>query len=222
MSSSSSSAADSAADADAVANAAADADGRGRIVLARHGETEWSRDGRHTGRSDIPLTITGEEQARRLGRALAGRTFDMVLVSPLQRALRTAQIAGFAGFENEPNLVEWDYGEYEGRSTEDISAVRGRAWTVWQAAANADPAFGESLERVGQRADAVFDRLAPTLERGADALLIAHGHLLRVLAARWLGLPAAAGALLTLGTDSLSRLGFEHGNHVIEVWNAPT
>lgn len=192
-----------------------------RVVLARHGETEWSKDGRHTGLSDIPLTAKGEDQARALRAALAHRTFGKVLVSPLARATRTAELAGLAGYETDPDLTEWDYGDYEGRTTRDISAELGRPWSIWSSGVEKDPALGESVEAVGARADAVFARLGRAVDRGEDVLLVAHGHLLRVLTARWLRLPAADGALFALDTGTLSELGYEHDEPVIEVWNAP-
>lgn len=195
---------------------------RGRVVLARHGETEWSRDGRHTGLSDIPLTAKGLQQASRLGEALADHEFGLVLVSPLTRARSTAELAGIEDFETEPNLVEWDYGEYEGRSTAQISADRGEDWTIWRSGADKDPALGETVDAVGERADAVFERIAPVLDRGEDVLLVAHGHLLRILAVRWIGLPAVTAAFFALGTDALSRLGFKHGYRIIEMWNSRT
>ncbi|WP_235492372.1 histidine phosphatase family protein [Leifsonia sp. Root112D2] len=192
----------------------------GSLVLVRHGETEWSRDNRHTGVTDIDLTPAGEEQARRAGAALAGRSFGVVLTSPRRRAVRTAELAGFAGAETDANLVEWDYGVYEGRSTGEIQADLGADWTVWKSGTSTYPAAGETVEHVGARVDAVIDRLAPVLAAGEDALLFAHAHVLRILAARWLGLPAADGALLTLSTAALSELGFEHGLRVMERWNA--
>lgn len=192
----------------------------GRIVLARHGETAWSRDGKHTGATDVPLTELGEEQARQLAGSLSGRDFGLVLVSPRVRATRTAELAGFGEYEIEPNLAEWDYGEYEGRTTDEISAQLGRTWNIWDAGHEGDPKLGEPLPEVGRRADAVIAHAMPTIASGRDALLVAHSHLLRVLAARWLNLPARDGALFLLSTGTFSELGHEHDNRVINVWNA--
>ena len=185
-----------------------------RLLLLRHGETEWSRAHRHTGRTDLPLTGTGEEQARAVGRAVAGRSFALVLTSPLQRAARTAALAGLLA-EPEPALMEWDYGAYEGRLTRDLEAQR-PGWSIWVDGAEG----GESPAQVGARADRVLARVRPALESG-DVCLVGHGHMLRVLAARHLGLPAGGGALLRLGTGTLSELGFEHGRPVVMLWNAP-
>lgn len=183
-----------------------------RLVLVRHGETEWSRSGLHTGRSDIPLTDLGRRQADRLGVALAGAHFSTVLSSPLARARETCERAGFAAsLEVCPDLMEWDYGGYEGRSTDEI---RGELphWSVWT-----DPIpGGETIEAVGARADAVISRL---LADAGDAVLFAHGHLLRILTARWLGLEATAGALFALDTAAISTLGFERSTRVMTRWN---
>lgn len=184
-----------------------------RVVLVRHGETKWSRSHRHTGRTDIPLTERGREQAARAGRVLAGRSFVEVLTSPLDRARDTCAIAGFADRAEEvADLAEWDYGAAEGRSTADIQ-VEVPGWTVWTHPVGGD---GESLDAVGARADAVVARLAAA---DGDVLVFAHGHLLRVLASRWLGLPAAGGRLLLLGTAAISTLGHEHGTRALETWN---
>ena len=177
----------------------------------RHGETEWSRDGRHTGSTDVPLTERGEAQARAAGAALRGRSFALVLSSPLQRAAETARLAGFSP-QVRPELAEWDYGEYEGRTTPEIrEQVPG--WTIWGYGAPG----GESADQVGARADRVIAEL-DALE--GDALVFAHGHLLRVLAARWLELPPADGRLFALDSGTLSTLGHEREQRVIRVWNA--
>lgn len=189
------------------------------VVLVRHGQTEWSRDNRHTGKTDIDLTPTGEEQARQAGALLAGRSFDVVLVSPLRRAQRTAQLAGWDRFETDSDLAEWDYGVYEGRSTADIAAELGDDWNIWASGTGSFPAPGESADAVGRRADAVIERLMPTLTAGGSALLFAHGHVLRILTARWVGLPASDGAKFILGTGTLSELGADHGIRVVERWN---
>ena len=185
-----------------------------RVLLLRHGETEWSRAHRHTGRTDLPLTGHGEDQAEAVGAAIAGRSFALVLASPLRRAARTAVLAGLRA-EPEPDLVEWDYGAYEGRTTRDIEAER-PGWSIWADGADG----GESPADVGARADRVLTRVREALGSG-DVCLVGHGHLLRVLAARYLGLPPSGGALLRLGTGTLCELGLEHGRPVLLLWNAP-
>ena len=182
------------------------------IVLARHGETEWSASGQHTSRTDIPLTERGREAARALSTRLATHEFALVLASPRRRARETAELAGFApGLE--PDLTEVDYGSYEGRTTPEIRERR-PGWTLW---ADGTP-DGESLAAAGARADRV---LARAQAAGGDVLLFAHGHILRVLAARWLGLPPERGASFALGTATLSELGFERESRVLERWNVP-
>ncbi len=186
------------------------------IYLARHGETVWSLTGRHTGRTDLPLTERGERNARRLGKRLNGLVFEKVFTSPLQRALRTCELAGFKGVaEVDPNLVEWNYGEYEGLTTEEIYAKRPN----WQLFRDGCPG-GESPEQVGKRADHALRRLH---ECSGNVLLFSSGHFLRVLAARWLGLEPAAGRFFILRTAALSALGYEHGlsRPVIEFWDVP-
>lgn len=183
--------------------------------LVRHGETQWSASGRHTGLTDIPLNATGEERARALSRRLAGHTFAHVWTSPLARARRTCELAGFGdAAQVDPDLVEWDYGQYEGITTAQIRQVR-PDWSLFR---DGCPG-GESLEAVGARADRVIARLR---EADDPAILFSSGHFLRVLAARWLGLDAAYGRLLLLGTASLSILGYEHNNPaepVLKLWN---
>jgi probable phosphoglycerate mutase len=183
-----------------------------RLVLARHGETEWSKAGRHTGRTDIPLTATGREQARRLGPLLAGRSFTRVLSSPLSRALETARLAGFGDrVEVDDDLREWDYGAYEGRTRLDI-AREVPGFTVWS-----HPIVGgETLEELGRRADRVIAALLPV---GGDVLLFSHGHFLRVLAARWIETDPVTASRLELWTATISELGWEHDRRVIEIWN---
>jgi broad specificity phosphatase PhoE len=184
------------------------------IVLARHGETEWSRDGRHTGRTDIPLTENGRKQARVLGRALGEWSFGLVLSSPLARALDTCRLAGLGdGVETTDDLLEWDYGEYEGITTPQIREGR-PDWYLWR---DGCPG-GELPEDVGRRADRVVARLADV---DHDVALFAHGHILRVIAARWLGLGPEAGALLALSTATISVLGYERETRVVRRWNAP-
>jgi len=181
------------------------------LWLVRHGETEWSRSGAHTGRTDLPLTETGKERARAIGRRLAGREFALVLTSPLERARETCRLAGFGErAQADGNLREWDYGDYEGRTTAEIQAARPE-WRLWR---DGVP-NGESIGQVAARAEAVIGR-APA---GGDTLLFSHGHLLRILAACWLGLAPDAGRLLALGTASLSTLGYERETRVITRWN---
>ncbi|GIH59762.1 MULTISPECIES: histidine phosphatase family protein [Microbispora] len=191
------------------------------VILLRHGETEWSRAGRHTGRTDLPLTPHGEEEARALSRLVAGRSFALVLVSPAQRARRTAELAGAGPYEVDPNLWEWDYGGYEGISTADIRRSR-PGWYVWRdGVVPGDEAHpGETVEHVGERADKVLARIRSA---DGDVLVVAHAHILRVLAARWLSLPADHGRHLRLDTGTYSVLGYEHDDEpVLLRWNVPT
>jgi len=182
------------------------------IWLVRHGETAWSRLGKHTGRTDIPLTEEGTLQARAVGAYLAGRRFDQVLVSPLRRARQTCELAGYAALARVvPDLAEWDYGAYEQRLTAEVRAeIPG--WTIWT---HGVPG-GETLDQVATRAR----RVLATVEAGTgDALLFAHGHLLRVLAACWIRLPPATGGVLALDAGSVSVLGFETERQVLRRWN---
>ena len=182
--------------------------------LARHGETAWTLTGQHTGRTDIPLTERGESNARRLGERLKRLTFARVFTSPLRRAVRTCELAGFAALATvDPDLVEWNYGNYEGRRTEEIRAER----PDWQLFRDGCPG-GETPDEVGVRADRVVSRVRAV--RG-DALLFSSGHFLRVLAARWLGLEPGAGRFFLLSTASLSALGYEHDvtQPVIRLWD---
>jgi probable phosphoglycerate mutase len=184
------------------------------IVLARHGETEWSRDLRHTGRTDIPLTDVGRAQAGVLRDLLAPRSFARVLSSPLGRALETCRLAGLGEqAELSDDLVEWDYGDYEGITTKQIREQR-PGWYLWR---DGCPG-GETADAVGRRVDRVIGELEGL---DGDAILFAHGHVLRVLAARWLRLGPESGALLKLDTGTLSMLGFERETRVITRWNAP-
>jgi probable phosphoglycerate mutase len=195
----------------------------GELLLVRHGETEWTLSRRHTGLTDLPLTANGEDQARTLAPLLAGRAIGLALTSPLRRARRTAELAGLGYAQVEPHLHEWDYGGYEGLTTAEI---RGRRpdWVLWADGVAAGPEDhpGETPHQVGARADRVLARIAPVLADSArgDVVLVAHGHFLRVLAARRLGLPPAAGALFRLDTGTVSTLGTEHGRPVITAWNA--
>ena len=193
----------------------------GELILLRHGETEWSRSGRHTGRTDVPLTPAGEAAAAALAPALADRDIWAAFTSPLQRATRTAALAGLAGARRDPDLREWDYGGYEGVTTAQIRAQR-PGWYLWRdgvVPGDADHP-GETEEQVSARADAVLARVTPLLPDG-DVVLVSHGHLLRVLTARWLRLDPAAGRLFRLGTGTLCTLGTEHDEPVISSWNAP-
>jgi broad specificity phosphatase PhoE len=190
--------------------------------LVRHGETEWARLGRHTGRTDIALTGNGRDQAHALGRRLAGHPFGLVLTSPLSRAAETARIAGFGDVAvADDDLMEWDYGALEGRTTAEIGAEI-PDWTIWRG----PWPNGESIEEVGRRADRIIRRIRGAVADGGDrsgtnddVLVFAHGHLLRVLAARWLGLPPASGGLFELRTATLSILGWERETPTIELWN---
>ena len=182
------------------------------LFLIRHGETEWSRSGAHTGRTDIPLTEEGCRQAAAIGGLLAGRRFDMVLTSPLSRARETCRLAGFGDrAEVDPDLREWDYGAYEGRTTPDIQREF-PGWSLW---IDGVP-DGEPIAAVAARADSVIAR---SLTVDGNVALFAHGHLLRILTARWLGLPPEAGRFFALGTAAISSLGYERTTRVITRWN---
>ena len=185
---------------------------RPEVVLVRHGETDWSRSGQHTSGTDLPLTMVGQEQAEALGAALADRRFALVLTSPLQRASETCRLAGLGDLAHQcDDLREWDYGDYEGRTTRDIRAeVPG--WTVWT---HPSPG-GESPDDVGARVDRVIERARAA---DGDAALFGHGHALRVLGARWCGLAPSDGRLLALDTATISVLGYEREAPVIRSWN---
>jgi probable phosphoglycerate mutase len=178
----------------------------------RHGETAWSLSGQHTGRTDLPLTTAGEAHAVDMGRCLAGRRFALVLTSPLQRARETCRLAGYGdAAQAEPNLREWDYGLYEGHTSAEIQKdVPG--WTIWTGTVPG----GETIDQVAARAN---QAIARALAAPGDVALFAHGHILRVLTACWLGLPATDGKLFALGTASLSVLGYERETRVITQWN---
>jgi broad specificity phosphatase PhoE len=182
------------------------------IVLVRHGETEWSVSGQHTGKTDIPLTDKGRRQGRLLGGRLAERSFDLVLTSPLARAIETCELAGFGNqAKRDDDLVEWDYGAYEGRKTVDIrEEVPG--WTVWTHGAPE----GEDAADVGARVDRVIERIRA---QEGDAAVFAHGHLLRVFTARFLDMPPEHGAAFGLSTCTVSVLGYERENPVMWLWN---
>ena len=184
------------------------------VVLVRHGETEWSRDHRHTGRTDVPLTAEGRRQAERLRDALAEWNFTRVLSSPLSRALDTCRLAGYGDrAELSDALLEWDYGEYEGETTDRIRESR-PGWNLWR---DGCPG-GETVAEVSARVDPIVSELKDS-ER--NAVLFAHGHVLRVLAARWMELAPEAGARLWLATATISVLDFERETAVLKRWNAP-
>jgi probable phosphoglycerate mutase len=184
------------------------------LVLVRHGDTEWSQNGRHTSHTDLPLLPSGIERARALAPVLHELEFARVLSSPLQRARRTAELAGYGErLELAPELTEWDYGDYEGLTSHAIRKQR-PGWRLWTDGAPG----GESPQDVGARADHV---IADALRAAGDVLMFAHGHLLRVLVARWIGESASAGSSFTLDPATISILGHEHGQRVVARWNAP-
>ncbi len=193
----------------------------GDLILLRHGETEWSASGAHTGRTDIPLTSRGEAAAAELAPALARRQFHAVFTSPAIRAVRTAELAGLHNAKPDPDLWEWDYGGYEGLTTPQIQAER-PGWYLWRdGVIPGDAAHpGETVAQVGLRTDAVLARVEPLLAQG-DVALVAHGHVLRVLTARWLQLDPDDGRLFRLDTGTFSTLCTEHGYPVIRTWNVP-
>jgi broad specificity phosphatase PhoE len=185
-----------------------------QLYLARHGETAWSLSGQHTGLTDIPLTERGERNARLLGKLLQGRTFAHVFTSPLQRARRTGELAGFGSVAVvDPDLVEWNYGAYEGRTSADIRKERPN----WELFRDGVP-NGESVAEIGARADRVIARVRAV---DGEVLVFSSGHFLRVLGARWLGLDAAAGRCFVLSTAALSIVGYEHDKSepVVRLWN---
>ncbi|WP_020123877.1 histidine phosphatase family protein [Streptomyces canus] len=191
----------------------------GDLLLVRHGETEWSVSGQHTSWTDLPLTQHGEEQAKSLAPLLSARTFSLTLTSTLDRAIRTAELAGITGALTDPDLHEWDYGAYEGVTTVDIHRTR-PDWNLWTDGVPPGPDGhpGESPEEVGRRADRVLARVDAALPDG-DVVLVAHAHFLRVLTARRLGLTPADGRLFQLATGTVSRLSTEHDRPVIAEWN---
>jgi broad specificity phosphatase PhoE len=183
------------------------------LWLVRHGETEWSASGKHTSTTDIPLTERGRERAAALREYLAGKKFDAVLVSPMARARETCAIAGYGSVAVvDEDLKEWNYGDAEGKTTPEMRAVRGADWSVW----TSPIVGGETVEAVGDRADKVIARAVAV---GGTVALFAHAHILRILAARWIGLAATGGAKFALGTGSLSVLAFERETRVVERWN---
>jgi broad specificity phosphatase PhoE len=186
------------------------------LWLVRHGETEWSLDGRHTSWTEIPLTERGRERAKWLRKALAGKKFAAVFVSPRQRARETCEIAGYGDVAViEDDLQEWNYGESEGKTTQQMRDKYGPQWSVWT-----DPIIGgETVEQVGDRADKVIAKSLAAAPSGGAVALFAHAHILRILAARWISLPAVGGKSFALGTGSVSVLGFERETRVISKWN---
>ena len=187
-----------------------------QLWLLRHGATEWAKNGRHTGSTDLPLLPEGEEEARQLAPVLKSQTFAAVFSSPLQRARRTCELSGLSEqAQVMPELLEWNYGDYEGVTTPEIR-VTVPGWTVW----SHECPNGEDADAVQQRCEIVINRALEVAEPG-DVALFAHGHLLRALAGTWLGLGAVGGRLLKLGTGSICVLGFERENRAIVRWNAP-
>lgn len=187
------------------------------LWLIRHGETEWSLSGAHTGRTDIPLTTRGRQRAAELRHFFAGRQFAAVFTSPMQRARETCELAGYGDVATiDEGLREWDYGIYEGKTTKEIR-VQKPGWNVWKD----EIIGGESVEQVGERADGVISRSLSAVPHGTEGAvaLFAHAHILRILAARWVGLRADGGSLLVLGTGSVSVLGFERETRIINHWN---
>ncbi len=192
----------------------------GELILVRHGETEWSRTGKHTGRTDVPLTPAGEAAAAALAPMLARRDITAVLTSPARRVVATAALADLDNAKVDPDLWEWDYGGYEGLTTAQIREER-PGWYLWRDGVIPGDAEhpGETVDRVGQRVDRVLGRVAPLLDSG-DVAIVAHGHVLRVLTARYLGLEPSAGRLFRLDTGTISTLDTEHGEPVMVSWNA--
>jgi broad specificity phosphatase PhoE len=193
----------------------------GDLILLRHSETEWSRAGKHTGRTDVPLTPAGEQAAVALAPVLARRDIVAAFSSPAQRAVRTAELAGLTGVKQDPDLWEWDYGGYEGLTTPQIQEQR-PGWFLWRdGVIPGDAAHpGETVQQVGERVDRVLARVEPLLA-GGDVALVAHGHVLRVLTARYLQLEPSDGKLFRLDTGTVSTLGDEHGEPVVLSWNVP-
>lgn len=194
----------------------------GRVYLIRHGQTPWTITGQHTSVTDIPLTPAGEEEAKAIGVALAHVTFELVLVSPRQRTQRTAELAGLSQQAViEPNLVEWDYGGFEGLTTAEILQARGDDWDLWIDGVVGGATPGEHAADVYARARAVLTEVKNIVRDGGNVALIAHGHFLRSLGAAWVELPVIDGRKLALHTGTISILGYEHEHPVILGWNIP-
>ncbi|SKC80927.1 probable phosphoglycerate mutase [Krasilnikoviella flava] len=200
-----------------------------QLVLLRHGETAWSASGQHTGRTDLPLTDAGVEQARTAGHALAGITFTAVYASPLERARHTAELVGHPDAVADPDLAEWDYGPVDGRTSADVSEAIGHEFQIFEDGVRVlspDPAHGdgrpgELLADVAARARRFVERADTTLQAGGNVLAVAHGHLLRVLATAWIGVDPRYAARLELGTAAICQLGYGHDLRTIEGWNLP-
>ena len=187
----------------------------GKIVVVRHGETEWSVAGKHTGRTDLPLTEAGRERAATLRAFFEGRSFAAVMSSPLRRALETCTLAGFGDrVVVDDDLREWDYGEYEGLTSAEIRQSN-PDWSLWR---DGCPG-GESPAQMGARTDRALDALRAAAEDGGDAIAFAHGHVLRVLSSRWIAMEPAFGARIALSTGAVSELGYEHDRTVLTLWN---
>lgn len=194
----------------------------GRVYLIRHGQTPWTITGQHTSVTDIPLTVDGEEEAKAIGAALAPVTFELVLVSPRQRTRRTAELAGLSHQAvMEPNIVEWDYGGFEGLTTAEILQARGDGWDLWIDGVVAGATPGEHAADVYARARTVLTEVKNVVRRGGNVALVAHGHFLRSLGAAWVDLPVIDGRKLALHTGTISILGYEHGHPAILGWNIP-
>ncbi|MFY9219659.1 MAG: histidine phosphatase family protein [Candidatus Nanopelagicales bacterium] len=193
---------------------------RGEIWLVRHGQTEWSRTGRHTGRTDIGLTVIGEDEAKALAEPLASHAFGLALSSPLIRARHTAELAGMTEVSTDARLLEWDYGGWEGMTTDEIRAQRhDEKWTIWSSPVPPGTTMGEQATEVASRTGALLSELRPVLSSGNDVILFAHGHVLRILTATWIGLPAVDARLWALDPARVSILGHEHEQQVVRQWN---
>ncbi|MFZ1652847.1 MAG: histidine phosphatase family protein [Candidatus Nanopelagicales bacterium] len=190
------------------------------IVLLRHGETEWSKSGQHTGLTNIPLTRNGRKRAAEAAQLLKYRAFGLVLTSPLERAADTAKLAGLTADDTDDNLLEWDYGAWEGRTTLDIRAELGQPdWVIWDHPVPPGKTPGETTNQVAERCRKVLARCEPVLGQGRDCALVAHGHVLRILTATWLGLSSDMGRLFELDPGALSMLGYERDQRVLTGWN---
>jgi probable phosphoglycerate mutase len=196
-------------------------DPNGRLVLIRHGETPWSRVGKHTSYTDLTLTERGEQQARDQGSMLRGHHFALVLCSPRMRSRRTSALAGYAHPVVDDDLVEWDYGGYEGVTTKQIVEQRGAPWDLWHDGVVPGGTPGETAAEVQARAQRVIDKSVDALRDGEDVLLVSHGHFLRMLAVTWAALPIVSGAVIRLDTGSVCELGYEHERQAILRWNCP-
>lgn len=201
-----------------------------QLVLLRHGETEWSRSGQHTGRTDVPLTAAGEGHAHAVGAMLAQYTFAQVYTSPLGRARRTAELAGFPSAVVDEDLAEWDYGPVDGRTARELSEELGREFHVFEDGVRIFPPTpehgdgrpGETLDQVAARATRVVARVEETLRDSGNVLVVSHGHLLRVLVTAWLGVDPRLGARFELGTAAICLLGYGHNLRTVEGWNLPS